>query len=71
VPFLGLLVSSSSSRLALIVLVTLLGLTGAGLLGARAAGGVLLRPTLPVLLGGSFAMFVTAGVGSLTHASGA
>ena len=71
VPFLGLLASSSSSRLPLIVVVTLLGPTGAGLLGARAAGGVLLRPTLRVLLGGSFAMLITAGVGSLTHASGA
>ena len=69
-PFLGLLAASRSSRLALIV-VTLLGLTGAGLLGARAAGGVLLRPTLRVLLGGSFAMLITAGIESLTHASGA
>lgn len=70
VPFLGLLASGSTSRLTLIVMVTLLGLTGAGLLGARAAGGVLVRPTLRVLLGGGLAMLITAGVGSLTHVSG-
>jgi VIT1/CCC1 family predicted Fe2+/Mn2+ transporter len=71
VPFLGLLASGSTSRLVLIVVVTLLGLTGAGLLGARAAGGVLVRPTLRVLIGGGIAMLITAGVGSLTHVAGA
>lgn len=70
VPFLGLLASGSTSRLVLIVLVTLAGLVTAGLLGARAAGGVVLRPTLRVVLGGGLAMLVTAGVGSIAKVSG-
>jgi VIT1/CCC1 family predicted Fe2+/Mn2+ transporter len=70
VPFLGLLATGNSPRLALIVIVTLLGLATAGYLGARAAGGVLLRPTLRVLVGGGLAMLITAGVGSLAHVSG-
>lgn len=44
--------------------------------GSRTAGSAGRRrgpaaPTLRVLLGGSFAMLITAGVGSLTRASGA
>lgn len=68
VPFLGLL--GGSSRVPLIVVVTLLGLAVAGVLGARTAGVPALRPTLRVVLGGSAAMLVTAVVGSLADVSG-
>lgn len=70
VPFLGLLAGDTGQRLALIVTVTMVGLTVAGLLGARVAGGALLRPTLRVVLGGGAAMAVTAMVGHLAHVSG-
>lgn len=69
-PFLGLLATSHSTRLALIVAVTLIGLIGTGWLGARVAGGKTMRPTLRVLAGGAAAMAVTAAVGQLAHLSG-
>lgn len=70
VPFLGLLAHGTAARLLLIAVVTVLGLTLAGTLGALIAGGVVLRPTLRVVLGGTLAMAVTAGVGQLVHLSG-
>lgn len=70
VPFLGLFGHGSALRLGLIVLVTICGLAVAGWLGARVAGGAVLRPTLRVVLGGSAAMAVTAAVGHLAHVSG-
>ena len=70
VPFLGLLAAGAAARLWLIVGVTLVGLVVAGVLGARVAGGAVLRPALRVLLGGGLAMLVTAAVGQLAHVSG-
>lgn len=70
IPFLGLLAHGSGLRLALIVVVTIVGLAVAGVLGARVAGGAVARPTLRVVLGGSAAMAVTAAVGHLAHVSG-
>lgn len=70
VPFLGMLAGGGGARLVSIVAVTLLGLTVAGVLGARASGTPLLRPTLRVLLGGAMAMVVTAGIGRIAHVSG-
>jgi VIT1/CCC1 family predicted Fe2+/Mn2+ transporter len=52
------------------VAVTVLGLAVAGYLGARAAGAGLLAPLLRVVLGGSVAMAITAGVGHLAGAAG-
>jgi VIT1/CCC1 family predicted Fe2+/Mn2+ transporter len=69
-PFLGLFGSGSGLRLVLIVVITMLGLAVAGVLGARVAGGAVVRPTLRVVLGGSAAMAVTAAVGHLVHVSG-
>jgi VIT1/CCC1 family predicted Fe2+/Mn2+ transporter len=51
-------------------LVTLLGLAGAGILGAAASGTRWPRPTLRVVLGGSAAMAVTALVGHLAGVAG-
>jgi hypothetical protein len=42
-----------------------------GMLGARAAGSSLTRPTLRVVLGGGAAMLITVAVGHLTHLAGA
>ena len=70
VPFLGMLGPGTGIRLVLIVAVTVLGLAVAGMLGARAAGTSLLRPTVRVLLGGTAAMIVTFAVGRLAHVSG-
>lgn len=53
-----------------IMAVTIVGLAVAGVLGARAAGTTLVRPTLRVLLGGTAAMIVTAAIGQIAHVSG-
>ncbi|MBI3688356.1 MAG: VIT1/CCC1 transporter family protein [Actinobacteria bacterium] len=70
VPFLGMLGDGSTSRIGLVVVAALLGLAGAGVLGARVAGAGLLRPALRVVLGGGAAMLVTAAVGSAVQLSG-
>ena len=70
VPFLGMLATSQGSRLVAIVAVTIVGLAVAGVLGARAAGTSLLRPTTRVLLGGTEAMIVTASIGRIANVSG-
>lgn len=70
IPFLGLFAYGSGARLALIALVTLIGLMIAGVLGATVAGGSIVRPSLRVLIGGAAAMAVTATVGQLAHVSG-
>jgi VIT1/CCC1 family predicted Fe2+/Mn2+ transporter len=70
VPFVGMLATTGTSRLALIFAVTIAGLAGAGTLGARIAGGAVLRPTLRVVVWGSVAMLVTAGVGQAVHGLG-
>jgi VIT1/CCC1 family predicted Fe2+/Mn2+ transporter len=71
VPLLGMLGAvGGTARILLIVAVTLLGLAVAGFLGARAAGAGVLTPTLRVVLGGSAAMAITAGVGQLVGAAG-
>lgn len=70
VPFLGMLAPAGASRLVTIVAVTVAGLAVAGMLGARAAGTALLRPTLRVVLGGGAAMLITALVGRIVHVAG-
>lgn len=69
-PFLGLLAPTSTSRIWLIVAVTLVGLGIAGVLGAKAAGTKALRPAVRVLAGGGLAMAITAAVGQLAHVAG-
>ena len=64
-----MLASGETARLAAIVVVTILGLALAGVLGARAAGTTLLRPTLRVVLGMA-AMLVTALIGRLAGVAG-
>jgi VIT1/CCC1 family predicted Fe2+/Mn2+ transporter len=70
IPFLGMLAPGDTTRLIAIVVVTLIGLAIAGLLGAKAAGTTLLRPTIRVVVGGSAAMFITAMIGRLANVAG-
>jgi VIT1/CCC1 family predicted Fe2+/Mn2+ transporter len=74
IPFIGALVANSGTEstntIALaIVGFTLVGLVIAGAAGAKTAGSALLIPTMRVLIGGSIAMAVTAGIGQLFHAT--
>jgi VIT1/CCC1 family predicted Fe2+/Mn2+ transporter len=69
-PLLGLAAPTPTTKLGLIVVVTLIGLAIAGILGAWIAGTALARPALRVVLGGGFAMLVTALVGQLVHVAG-
>ncbi|HZV27519.1 MAG TPA: VIT family protein [Acidothermaceae bacterium] len=70
VPFIGMLGATSAARFVLIFVVTVAGLAVAGAIGARIAGGALLRPTIRVVTWGSIAMVVTAGVGQAAHGLG-
>jgi vacuolar iron transporter family protein len=65
-----MLATSQGPRLVAIVAVTIVSLAVAEVLGARAAGTTLLRPTIRVLLGGTAAMIVTASIGRLANVSG-
>jgi VIT1/CCC1 family predicted Fe2+/Mn2+ transporter len=69
-PLLGLVAPTPTTKLWLIVVVTLIGLAIVGILGARVTGTALARPSLRVVLGGGLAMLVTALVGQLVHISG-
>jgi VIT1/CCC1 family predicted Fe2+/Mn2+ transporter len=69
-PLLGLAAPTPTTKLGLIVIVTLIGLAIAGILGAWIAGTALARPALRVVLGGGLAMLVTALVGQLVHVAG-
>lgn len=70
VPLLGLLAPTPTTKLWLIVAVTVIGLAVAGVLGAWIAGTKLVRPALRVVIGGGLAMLVTALVGQLVHVAG-
>lgn len=62
IPFLSVF-WPESSRAVGVAAVTLVGLVIAGILSAKAAGCGLLKPTIRVVLGGSFAMAITTAVG--------
>lgn len=68
VPFIGSFAPGSATLN--IVLFTLLGLIGTGVLSARSSGASLMRPTIRVLIGGSLGMAITAGIGHFAHVSG-
>ncbi len=67
IPMLGMLAPTPNGRTTTIVAITLIGLIIAGITGAKIAGTGALRPTVRILLGGSLAMAVTAGIGQLVH----
>ncbi|MEI6648247.1 MAG: VIT family protein [Actinomycetes bacterium] len=70
IPFLGALAPSMGTKVASIVIFTLVGLTITGVISARMAGSSLTKTTLRILIGGSIGMAITAGIGSLVHVSG-
>ena len=67
IPMLGMFAPTPNGRTTTIVAITLIGLVIAGITGAKIAGSGALRPTARILLGGSLAMLVTAGIGQLVH----
>ena len=69
-PLLGLAAPMPTTKLWLIVAITLIGLAAAGILGAWIAGTARARPALRVVLGGGLAMLVSALVGQLVHVAG-
>lgn len=58
----------SSTRVAAVVAVTLLGLVGLGTAGARLGGAPPVPAAIRVLLGGALALAVATGIGQLTGA---
>lgn len=70
VPLLGIFPKDPSTRIITIVAITMVGLAIAGAAGARAAGTSYFKPTMRVMLGGTLAMAITAGIGHLAHVAG-
>ncbi|CAB4529839.1 unannotated protein [freshwater metagenome] len=70
IPLIGALLPVDGAKSPAIIVITLFGLIGAGLISARSAGSPYVKTTLRVLLGGSLGMAITAGIGSLVHLTG-
>lgn len=70
VPFVGALAPTVGTKVLSIIVFTLLGLIGTGVLSARTAGSPYLKTTIRILIGGSLGMAITAGIGSLVHLTG-
>ncbi len=70
IPFMGAFAPTTGTKAWSIVIFALVGLLATGAIGARIAGAKMLAPTIRVLLGGSLAMLITAGIGQLAHLSG-
>jgi VIT1/CCC1 family predicted Fe2+/Mn2+ transporter len=70
IPFAGALAPTVGTKVASIIVFTLAGLIGTGVLSARIAGSSYLKTTIRILIGGSLGMAITAGIGSLVHLTG-
>lgn len=70
IPLLGVFIPTIVNQGVSIIVITEIGLALAGLIGARISGTRWLPPTVRILIGGSLAMAVTAGIGALVHVSG-
>ena len=70
IPFAGALAPTVGTKVASIIVFTLVGLVGTGVLSARIAGSPYLKTTIRILIGGSLGMAITAGIGSLVHLTG-
>ncbi len=70
VPLIGALLPIHGGKSLPIVIATLVGLLGTGLISARSAGSPYIKTTLRVLIGGGLGMAITAGIGGLVHLSG-
>jgi VIT1/CCC1 family predicted Fe2+/Mn2+ transporter len=70
IPFAGALAPTPGTKVVSIIVFTLAGLIGTGVLSARIAGSSYLKTTVRILIGGSLGMVITAGIGSLVHLTG-
>jgi VIT1/CCC1 family predicted Fe2+/Mn2+ transporter len=70
IPLIGALAWSTSHKPIGIVIATLIGLAGTGIVSARVSGSKLSVTIIRVVVGGSLGMAITAGIGSLVHLSG-
>jgi VIT1/CCC1 family predicted Fe2+/Mn2+ transporter len=70
IPLIGALAWSTSHKPIGIVIATLIGLAGTGIVSARVSGSKLSVTIIRVVVGGSLGMAMTAGIGSLVHLSG-
>ncbi len=70
IPCAGALAPTVGTKVASIIVFTLAGLLGTGVLSARIAGSSYLKTTIRILIGGSLGMAITAGIGSLVHLTG-
>ena len=72
IPLLGALAWgawASGSRSIGIVIFTIVGLAGTGLISSKLAGSSPLKTVLRVVIGGAIGMAITAGIGGLVHLS--
>lgn len=70
IPLIGVFIPALINQGVSIVATTIVGLALAGVIGAKISGTNPVPPTLRILVGGSLAMAVTAGIGALVHISG-
>ena len=70
IPLLGVFIPTIINKAVGIINITLLGLALAGVVGAKISGTNPIPPTIRIMVGGSLAMAVTAGIGALVHISG-
>jgi VIT1/CCC1 family predicted Fe2+/Mn2+ transporter len=70
IPLIGALAWTTSHKPVGIVIATLIGLAGTGIISSRVSGSKLSATILRVVVGGSLGMAITAGIGSLVHLSG-
>ena len=70
VPFLGAFAPTLGAKAWSIVVITLFGLIGTGIISARTAGAPVLKTTTRIFIGGSIGMAITAGIGQALHLSG-
>lgn len=70
IPLLGVFIPTLINQGVSIIVITEVGLALAGIIGAKISGTRPLPPTIRILVGGSLAMAVTAGIGALVHISG-
>jgi VIT1/CCC1 family predicted Fe2+/Mn2+ transporter len=70
IPLMGILIPALINQGVSIVAITILGLALAGVTQAKISGTNPVPPTIRIMVGGSLAMAVTAGIGALVHISG-
>jgi len=70
IPLMGILIPALINQGVSIIAITILGLALAGVTQAKISGTNPVPPTIRIMVGGSLAMAVTAGIGALVHISG-